>query len=474
MSFPFIAAHAFNTPLLVEPRKAAAFASGLGARITGAGSLDLGSMGEYAANPPEAANQPFASLLDDAVLHRIKAGRENKYPVVQGVAIIAITGVLIHRGGWVGNSSGQTSYEGISAQIEMAKDDPEVRAVALEIDSFGGLVAGCFDLADQIRALREVKQVVAFVAEHSFSAGYAIASQASKIIVPRTGGVGSIGVVMMHVDHEKAIEAAGARVTLIHAGSHKVDGNSYQALPDDVRDKFKTNIEATRQLFAETVAAGRGDRLDVKAALATEAACFSGQDAVDAGLADAVAAPRAAFKQFVSELNGRGNVFTSLFSTNENATKEGATVMKPKGKDGKEAADVDDQTPAPEASTDGGEGSSAPEAENAESVDVGGTAASPAVQDKPVDERARIKGIQTSEAAKGREDLASHFAFDTDMSVEAAVAALEKAPKALAGKSPLSKAMGGDSDTLEGASEEDAPLPNMAAAMSEKLKTSKF
>ncbi|MGO9683903.1 MAG: hypothetical protein ACLPTZ_15205 [Beijerinckiaceae bacterium] len=45
-------------------------------------------------------------------------------------------------------------------------------------------------------------------------------------------------------------------------------------------------------------------------------------------------------------------------------------------------------------------------------------------------ERTRAKTIIGSEAAKGREELAQYFAFDTEMSAEQAIAALEKAPKA--------------------------------------------
>ena len=60
------------------------------------------------------------------------------------------------------------------------------------IDSFGGEVAGAFDLADRIRAVRAQKPVHAFVAEHALSAGYVLASQADQIILPRTGAVGSI------------------------------------------------------------------------------------------------------------------------------------------------------------------------------------------------------------------------------------------------------------------------------------------
>lgn len=45
-------------------------------------------------------------------------------------------------------------------------------------------------------------------------------------------------------------------------------------------------------------------------------------------------------------------------------------------------------------------------------------------------ERARIGAILGSEEAKGRESLAQHFAFKSDMDAEAAVAALSAAPKA--------------------------------------------
>jgi ClpP class serine protease len=219
--------------------------------------------------------------------------------------VIEISGVLIHRGGWIGQSSGQTSYEGIAAQIEAAASDPSVRGLALEIDSFGGEVAGVFDLADRIRAVRASKPVWAFVAEHAFSAGYALASQADRILLPRTGAVGSIGVVVMHADLSGQLDQDGVRVTLIHAGSHKVDANPYTPLPADIQDDIQREIEVLRFLFAETVAAGRGARLSQEAALATEAASFRGTEAVAAGLADEVidlARGFAAFRQSLSPI----------------------------------------------------------------------------------------------------------------------------------------------------------------------------
>ena len=126
-----------------------------------------------------------------------------------------------------------------------------VRGIALEIDSFGGEVAGVFDLADAIRAARKAKPVWAFVTEQAFSAGDALASQADRIILPRTGAVGSIGVVVMHADLSGQLSDAGVAVTLIHSGAHKVDGNPYAPLPDPVRARIQGEIDSIRTLFAQ-------------------------------------------------------------------------------------------------------------------------------------------------------------------------------------------------------------------------------
>jgi signal peptide peptidase SppA len=295
-----IAARAFNTPLLVEPSKAMAFLSGIGPRILGR-QVELAEGGDA---PDGAASLPArASILAGNLTERLQQHGNAPYPVVDGIAVVEIAGVLIHRGSWIGQSSGQTSYEGIAAQIEAAASDPAVRGIALEIDSFGGEVAGVFDLADRIRAIRGSKPVWAFVAEHAFSAGYALASQANRILVPRTGSVGSIGVVVMHADLSGQLDQDGVRITLIHSGQHKVDGNPYEPLPKAVRDNIQREIDVLRFLFAETVAAGRAGRLSQEAALATEAATYRGVDAVSAGLADEVVDLTRGFARFRESLS---------------------------------------------------------------------------------------------------------------------------------------------------------------------------
>ena len=172
-----IATRSFNTPLLVEPSKAMAFLSGFGPRI-------LGRQVEMV--EPDGANEGAvllparASILAGNLAVRLHQNGDAPYPVVDGIAVIEISGVLIHRGGWIGQSSGQTSYEGIAAQIDAAAGDPSVRGLALEIDSFGGEVAGIFDLADRPRFALDLRRSGTIMATTSPRLGVSVAFKKSS------------------------------------------------------------------------------------------------------------------------------------------------------------------------------------------------------------------------------------------------------------------------------------------------------
>ena len=336
-----IAQRAFNTPLLVEPSKAMAFLSGLGPRITGR-QLHVASVEISPEDMAHVALPARTGILTNGLTEQYQRDGQTPFPLQDGIAVIEISGVLVHRGAWIGRSSGQTSYEGITAQLAAAVSDPTVCGIALEIDSFGGEVAGVFDLADAIRTARAAKPVWAFVAEHAFSAGYALASQADRIILPRTGAVGSIGVVVMHADLSGQLSDAGVTVTLIHSGAHKVDGNPYAPLPNPVRARIQAEVDSIRTLFAETVAAGRGRRLTAEAALATEAECYRGAEAVAAGLADEVSDQASAFAAFATAVNGRGTIRSAGPERRVQSHMSKESMMKPNASTTTEAPSTDE------------------------------------------------------------------------------------------------------------------------------------
>jgi len=303
-----LATRAFNTPLMIDPAKAAVIAPVLGRRLQdgGVGAVIIAPGQDAAAAAAARDHRPRAGSIVGDDLHRAVVQYEG-YSVVHGVAVIPVVGSLVRRGGYVGAQSGVTSYEGISAQLRAAAADPAVRAIALEIDSFGGEADGIFDLGAQIRAAREAKPVHAFLADHGLSAGYAIASQADTVTVPPTGYAGSIGVVSMHVDLSGAMAKEGVAVTLVHSGAHKVDGNPYEPLPDGVRAEMQKGNDAIWTRFAEMVAEGRRGKITMEGALKTEARIFRGAAAVAAGLADQVAEARDGFAALVEDMRAAGD-----------------------------------------------------------------------------------------------------------------------------------------------------------------------
>lgn len=315
-----------------------------------------------------------------------RSSADKPFAFSNGLAIIPIHGTLINRyGGYYGGYV--TGYNFIRRQMNEAMVDDDVRAIIFDVNSNGGEAAGCFELCDEIFAARASKPSMAIVDSNSYSAAYALASSATKMSVIPSGGAGSIGVISMHMDMSKMLDAYGISITLITAGDHKADGHPYAPLPKDVRADIQASVDATRDVFVSTVARNRG--LDEKVVHDTQAQCYSAQDALALGLIDMVAVPNDAANAFLNSPSDSDNGANSMTT----ATNAAAPVA---------AAPVVAAAPTPE--------------QLASAQAAGQTA-----------ERARISGIQSCEAATGRSQLANHLAFNTSMSIVEATAILEKA-----------------------------------------------
>ena len=282
--FGFLAQRLFNVPLAVHPAKAEVIIAALSERL-GISHIKKTYMMEDE---------------DDYNFSAPSKPQKSAYDVVGGIAIIQIEGTLVQKLGCLRPYSGMTGYDGIRQNLYAAANDADVKAILLDICSPGGEVAGCFDLVDAIYQLRDKKPIWAVLNEYAYSAGYAIASAADYITVPRTGGVGSIGVITMHVDMSQAIDNAGLKVTFINYGKRKTDGASEIELAPEALERFQSEINQMGELFVNTVARNRN--LDAEVVKKTEAATFLGQNGVDLGLADAVMSPDAAFAALYDQI----------------------------------------------------------------------------------------------------------------------------------------------------------------------------
>lgn len=253
---------AFNRPLALEAGYARTFFSALSQRLG-----NVQQLVDIEGNVLRAAD-----MKKEASSFSPRRSTERSYQVVNGIAVIPIDGSLVHKYGYIKPYSGMTGYDGIMYRLREALADPEVKAVMLDMNTPGGMVAGCFDLADKIAEYRKIKPIWSLGYDMHCSAGQMVASACSHRLITQTGVAGSVGVIMAHTNIEKMLDQQGVEITLITAGSHKADGNPYQALPKDVREKWQKELESNRQMFASKAAAYMG--VDVKKVLATEAETY--------------------------------------------------------------------------------------------------------------------------------------------------------------------------------------------------------
>ena len=205
-------------------------------------------------------------------------------PAPQGVAIIPVHGSLVARTSGLDAESGLTSYAQISEAVAKAEANPAVGKILLHIDSPGGEVNGAFDLADQIKS--SAKPVWAIIDGMGFSAAYLLASATSKIILTRTSGVGSIGVIAMHVDQSQRDERDGMRYTALFAGERKNDLSPHAPLADAAAQELQAEVDRLYTMFVDAVAGNRGISPD--AVRATQARLFWGRNGITNKLADDV------------------------------------------------------------------------------------------------------------------------------------------------------------------------------------------
>ncbi len=291
-----VARRILNQPQLISERGALAVLGALAPRL-GVSRVVLGNaVTEYEVMPPMAEAEAWASDQGRPIV----SDRAFQFDAESGVAYIPIEGELVHRFGHLEPTSGMTGYDAIKLKVQAAAEDSAVKGILLDIDSPGGEVSGCDAAAEAIFEAREAKPIWALINEQACSAAYWLASAAHAVFSPVTGDSGSIGVVTLHVDMSKALEKEGLTVTLIHAGAHKVDGHPFAALPDDVKQAIQADLTTLHELFAGTVARNRG--LTMEAVLATEARVYMAQDAIAAGLVDAVASEDEVFEEFAARL----------------------------------------------------------------------------------------------------------------------------------------------------------------------------
>ena len=200
-----------------------------------------------------------------------------------GIAIIDLEGSLMKHS----TSFGGSSYIRVRQMLRHAVRNQDVKAILLRVDSPGGTVSGCHDLAADIRAAMAVKPVHTYGEDLVASAALWCGVQASFMSVGPTACIGSIGVFMSVVDFSKSAEDEGLKVIKITTGPLKGAGVPGTVITEAQIAEWQARVNDYYGHFLDAVSMGCSMARAKVQELAT-GACWVGTEAVKVGLADAV------------------------------------------------------------------------------------------------------------------------------------------------------------------------------------------
>ncbi len=255
---PRAADAAENGPWLPDEAKAIGLIDGIGfesdarqklAQLTGTDLTEAGP----AVEPPERDVGPISLLFK-----LLSGEEESKGP---RIAVLPAVGEITYGSG--GLSDDGITAQGFAQQIRRLREDAEVTAVVVRIDSPGGSALASDLLWHELRRLAERKPVVASVGDMAASGGYYLASATQKIVAEKTSWVGSIGVVGGKFTFGEALADYGVTAhTFTATGSDPTKTRAayespFTAWDDAARQRVSRQMERVYRLFLERVAEGR-------------------------------------------------------------------------------------------------------------------------------------------------------------------------------------------------------------------------
>jgi protease-4 len=204
------------------------------------------------------------------------------------IVVIEVEGMLMNSksGGLLQATENHVSR--FTQELEKAAKDSSVKAVVLRVNSPGGTVTAS-DIMYQnvLRFKQETKKpVVASLQDVAASGAYYISCGADKIVAHPTSIVGSIGVIFNSFTFAGTLEKIGAKSEAIKSGPLKDMGSPFRDLDAASREVMQGMVDEYYKRFVGVVTANRPLPTGDKAKMITDGRVFSGERAVELGLAD--------------------------------------------------------------------------------------------------------------------------------------------------------------------------------------------
>ncbi len=195
-------------------------------------------------------------------------------------------------GDFDGEAVGVVEIEGVIADardtiehIRRFREDEDIKAIVIRIDSPGGAVGPSQEIYREIRKTVETKKVVASMGAVAASGGYYVACATDGIVANPGTITGSIGVIMGYTNFRQLLDKIGMVPVVIKSGPYKDTGSPTREMRDDEREILQSITGNIHEQFVTAIAEGRKmDRAQVEQA--ADGRIFTGEDAKARGLVD--------------------------------------------------------------------------------------------------------------------------------------------------------------------------------------------
>lgn len=240
------------------------------------------------------------SLPDPAadIAARRRLGRQLTFWRISAVviALIAIAAV-------VGSADGISRFSPHIARVRLTgfisgdqktldlfkalKDDGEVQAVVLHVDSPGGSTVGAEAVFEAVRGIAEKKPVVAVMDTLAASGGYAAAIAADHVVARGNTLTGSIGVIFQWPEFSGLLDKLGVKVDTLKSGELKAEPSPFAPPSDKVRQVSQAMVMDSYDWFTGIVAERRKLTPERTRELA-DGRVYTGRQALANGLIDEI------------------------------------------------------------------------------------------------------------------------------------------------------------------------------------------
>ena len=226
----------------------------------------------------------FKQIAFDEYLSRIRPALMKIHPAKDKVGIIVASGIIMDGE----QPSGRIGGDTMADLLVQAREDENVKAVVVRVDSGGGSATASEVISREIELTRQAgKPVFVSMGSIAASGGYWIAAPADQIWATPTTITGSIGIFGAFPTFEKSLKSLG--ITSDGVGTTRLSDafDPSRPLNDLVAQSMNQMIEQGYRRFVQRVAEGRNMKPEAVEKIA-QGRVWAGITAKDLGLVDKI------------------------------------------------------------------------------------------------------------------------------------------------------------------------------------------